>query len=115
MFASALLLAGPRTQIAPEERQRAGFVGGRELLQEHRRNRRESTRTGRKKPGRHETHRSLSSEMPPPGTIMCTAGDAFFAEPQVLAALLPQRLPRERFSGVLGMFSSSEVKVLYPT
>jgi hypothetical protein len=34
MFASALLLAGPRTQIAPEERQRAGFVGGRELLQE---------------------------------------------------------------------------------
>jgi len=25
------------------------------------------------------------------------------------------RLPRERFSGVLGMFSSLEVKVLYPT
>ena len=24
-------------------------------------------------------------------------------------------LPRERFSGVLGMFSSLEVKVLYPT
>jgi len=24
-------------------------------------------------------------------------------------------LPRERFSRVLGMFSSSEVKVLYPT
>jgi hypothetical protein len=27
----------------------------------------------------------------------------------------PQCLPRERFSGVLDMFSSSEVKVLYPT
>jgi hypothetical protein len=27
----------------------------------------------------------------------------------------PQRLPRERFSGVLGMFSNLEVKVLYPT
>jgi len=25
------------------------------------------------------------------------------------------RLPRERFSRVLGMFSSLEVKVLYPT
>jgi hypothetical protein len=26
-----------------------------------------------------------------------------------------RRLPRQRFSGVLGMFSSLEVKVLYPT
>jgi hypothetical protein len=27
----------------------------------------------------------------------------------------PRPLPRERFSRVLGMFSSLEVKVLYPT
>src|SRR5262252_4493457 len=39
-----------------------------------RRKRRESTRTGRKKPGRQETQREPSSEMPPPGTIMCTCG-----------------------------------------
>ena len=37
-----------------------------------RRNRRESTRTGRKKPGRHCTHRALSGEMPPPGTMQWT-------------------------------------------
>jgi hypothetical protein len=32
----------------------------------------DSTRTGRKKFGRHETQHFLSSENPPPGTIMCT-------------------------------------------
>src|SRR5476651_2318978 len=32
------------------------------------------TRTGRKNPGRHDTQRLPSSEMPPPGTIMCTCG-----------------------------------------
>ena len=30
--------------------------------------------TGRKKPGRHATQRSPSSEMPPPGTIMWMCG-----------------------------------------
>ena len=39
-----------------------------------RRNRRESTRTGRKKPDRHATQRSPSREMPPPGTIMWMCG-----------------------------------------
>ena len=34
--------------------------------------------------------------------------------PRALAARLPP-LPRERFSRVPGMFSSLEVKVLYPT
>src|SRR5712692_6557166 len=38
------------------------------------RNRRESTRTGRKKPGRQAIQRSPSREMPPPGTIMWTCG-----------------------------------------
>ncbi len=39
-----------------------------------RRNRRESTRTGRKKPGRDATQRLPSSEMPPPGTIIWACG-----------------------------------------
>jgi hypothetical protein len=38
------------------------------------RNRRESTRTGRKKRGRQAIQRSPSSEMPPPGTIMWACG-----------------------------------------
>ena len=37
-----------------------------------RRNRRESTRTGRKKPGLQAIHRLPSGDMPPPGTIQCT-------------------------------------------
>ena len=40
----------------------------------NRRNRRESTRTGRKKPGRHGTQRLPSGEMPPPGTMQWTCG-----------------------------------------
>src|ERR1700687_217628 len=39
-----------------------------------RRNSRESTRTGRKKPGRHATQRSPSGDSPPPGTMPCTCG-----------------------------------------
>ncbi len=39
-----------------------------------RQNRLESTRTGRKKRGRQDTHRLPSSDMPPPGTIQCTCG-----------------------------------------
>ena len=39
-----------------------------------RRNRRDSTRTGRKNLGRHRAHRSPSVEMPPPGTMQCTWG-----------------------------------------
>ena len=39
-----------------------------------RRNRRDSTRTGRKKLGRHATQRVPSGAMPPPGTMQCTCG-----------------------------------------
>jgi hypothetical protein len=53
-----------------------------------RRNRRESTRTGRKKPGWHDTHRLPSSEMPPPGTTMWTCGWWVSAEPQVCSTLV---------------------------
>ena len=40
----------------------------------------EKTGTGSKKRGRHDGQRGPSSEMPPPGTIMCTCGRV---EPQV--------------------------------
>ena len=50
---------------------------------------------GRKKPGRHATQRSPSSEMPPPGTIMWTCGWCVIAEPQVCSTLVsPIRAPR---------------------
>ena len=39
-----------------------------------RRNSRESTRTGRKKPGLQATQRSPSGDSPPPGTMPCTCG-----------------------------------------
>jgi hypothetical protein len=57
-----------------EERQVAGFMGGDQLLQEQPPEQARSTRTGRKKPGRHATQRSPSIEMPPPGTITRTRG-----------------------------------------
>ena len=57
-----------------EELQTVGLVGGDQHLQEQPPNSRDSTRTGRKKPGLHDTHRVPSSDMPPPGTIMCTCG-----------------------------------------
>ena len=66
------LRIGESSMIA-EELQAAGLVAA-SSLSRNSRNRRDSTRTGRKKPGRHDTQRSPSSEMPPPGTIMCTCG-----------------------------------------
>jgi hypothetical protein len=60
--------------VIAEELQVAGLVCGKEPLQEQPPEQAESTRTGRKKPGRHATQRSPSGEMPPPGTIMWTCG-----------------------------------------
>src|SRR3984893_4913983 len=48
-----------------------------------RRNSRESTRTGRKKPGRQDTHLRPSKEIPPPRTVMWTCGWWASADPQV--------------------------------
>ncbi len=59
-----------------------------------RRNRRESTRTGRKKPGRQPTQRPSASR-PPPGTMPCTCGWCVSAEPQVCrTSVTPMRAPR---------------------
>ena len=44
------------------------------LVRNRRRNSLPSTRTGRRNAGREDIQRSPSSEMPPPGTIMCTCG-----------------------------------------
>ena len=60
--------------VLAEEAQLAGVEALRELARNSRRNSRESTRTGRKKPGRQATQRSPSGEMPPPGTTQCTCG-----------------------------------------
>ena len=60
-----------------------------------RRKRRESTRTGRKKPGRQEIQLLPSGEIPPPGTIMWMWGWWVMAEPQVWStAVMPILAPR---------------------
>ena len=59
------------------------------------RNSRESTRTGRKKPGRQDTPLWPSKETPPPGTIMWTCGWWVSADPQVCSTeVTPIRAPR---------------------
>jgi hypothetical protein len=53
-----------------EERQPACRVGRRALPGKSRRNRRDSTRTGSRKPVLQRTQRVPSSDVPPPGTII---------------------------------------------
>ena len=60
--------------VVAEEVEAAGLVAAASILRNSRRNSRESTRTGRKKPGRPDTQRCPSSAMPPPGTIICRCG-----------------------------------------
>ena len=57
-----------------EELQAPRMVCRHQLLQEQPSEQAGEYADGRKKPGRHATQRSPSSEMPPPGTIMCTCG-----------------------------------------
>ena len=60
-----------------------------------RRNKRDSTRTGRKKPGLHAIQRSPSNDRPPPGTMPCTWGWCVSADPQVCStSVAPIRAPR---------------------
>src|SRR5207237_7320157 len=53
-----------------EERQPARCMGVGEPSQEETPNRRDSTRTGNRKPGRQRTQCVPSNDIPPPGTIM---------------------------------------------
>src|SRR3984893_17661346 len=69
-----------------------------------RRNSRESTRTGRKKPGRQDTHLWPSKEMPPPGTIMWTCGWWVSADPQVCST---EVTPIARGIGVLATIGAT--------
>ena len=64
---------GKTGEIA-EEAELAGVEGGLQVCRNSRRNRRESTRTGRKKPGRQAIQRVPSGERPPPGTTQWTWG-----------------------------------------
>src|SRR5215510_9615874 len=60
-----------------------------------RRNRRESTRTGRKKPLRQAIQRSPSGDSPPAGTMQCTCGWCWRFWPQVCkTAVTPMSAPR---------------------
>jgi class 3 adenylate cyclase len=56
--------------VLTKELELPGLVGTRKLLEDHRRNRRERTRTERKKLGRQAIQRSPSREIPPAGTII---------------------------------------------
>ena len=66
-------LLGKGREVA-EEGEAAGCMQGCEAVEESRRNRRESTRTGRKKPGLQAIQRDPSRDRPPLGTMMWTCG-----------------------------------------
>ena len=68
------MIAPRRDERVAEEAQAAGLVEGGKALQEQPPEQAGKHRTGRKKPGRQDTQRWPSGEMPPPGTIMCTCG-----------------------------------------
>ena len=57
-----------------EEAQPALVIAARSSSRKSRRNRRDSTRTGRKNPGRQAIQRVPSGETPPPGTMQCRWG-----------------------------------------
>ena len=88
-------LVGERREIA-EEGQAAGLHAGRRSpSRKRRRNRRDRTRTGRKKPGLQAIQRDPSGDRPPPGTMTWTWGWWVSAEPQVWStAVRPMRAPR---------------------
>src|SRR5207302_5447418 len=78
-----------------EEPQLAGAKASCRYFKNNRRNRRESTRTGRKKCGRQEIHRVPSREIPPPGTTQWRWGWWTKACPQVWStAKKPISAPR---------------------
>ena len=60
--------AGPKGEPRPAAWAATSFS------RNNRRNSRESTRTGRKKPSRQAAHLWPSKEIPPPGTIMWMCG-----------------------------------------
>ena len=65
---NALVFA--RLACLPKKLRRPAMWAACSLAVNNLRNRRESTRTGRKKPGLQDIHLVPSIEMPPPGTIM---------------------------------------------
>ncbi len=78
-----------------EEDEASGRMQGCEPFEEERRKRRDSIRTGRKKPGLQAIQRDPSSDRPPPGTMTWTCGWWVSAEPQVCStAVRPMRAPR---------------------
>src|SRR6266705_1817513 len=94
-----------------EEREPARRVGVGECRQEEPANRRDSTRTGSRKPGLQRPQRVPSSDIPPPGTIIWTCGWWVIAEPQVWStAVAPTRAPRCRESAAIVSSVSAAVR-----
>ena len=81
---------------SPKNCRLAGRVGGEQLLQHQPTEQpREHAHRQEEAPAGRTTQRVPSSEMPPPGTIMCTCGWWVIAEPQVCStAVMPMRAPR---------------------
>src|SRR5258707_4801499 len=78
-----------------EEFELAGLVRGEELHKHQPTEQLGEYRYRQEEAGRHDTQREPSSEMPPPGTIMCTWGWWVMVEPQLLStAVMPVQAPR---------------------
>ena len=96
--ASKALLSASGGEIAEEGQ--AACLGSAARLSRNRRRKsaaekRESTRTGRKKPGLQVIQREPSGDRPQPGTMTCTYGWWVRAEPQLWrTAVRPMRAPR---------------------
>ena len=67
-------LASARAACSPKNCNRPARWACSSSSRKRRRNSRDSTRTGRKKPGRQRIQRSPSMARPPPGTMPCTCG-----------------------------------------
>lgn len=63
-----------RPAISPKNLRPCASKAARSSSRKRRRNRRDSTRTGKKKHGLHEIQRVPSGETPPPGTMQCRWG-----------------------------------------
>ncbi len=95
-----------------EEVQFALSEGFARAVRKRRRNRRDSTRTGRKKPGRHAIHVDLCVERPPPGTTQWTWGWWVIAWPQVCStAVTPISAPSYLGLAAMACSVSAEIRI----
>src|SRR2546426_9468230 len=85
-----------------EEFELAGLVRGEELPKHQPTEQLGEYRYRQEEAGPARQQREPSSEMPPPGTIMCTGGWWVMVEPQVWStAVMPMRAPRRLGSAAI--------------